>query len=285
VSGADSDEIRAVRDDISSPVHRALAILELLGSDEVSDSLGVVEIARRLGRDKSQVSRALRLLADIGFVDREPRTLRYRIGTRLFAVAAKAIDRRLREEADQVTTRLAALLGERVEVLVRCGAEAVTISSAAPGQMLLAVGWVGRTQPLPSTAAGRCLLFDSEDEEIARLLAVVGIEGAGPQVPRSLDEVVQRVRTDSARGVSICVQESDREFLAIGVPVRDVHARTVAGLQVCGPQRRMEEVMDETIKQAIAAAQVISAALGGPGRRPPTAPSPDTRSVTGKAGA
>jgi DNA-binding IclR family transcriptional regulator len=81
------------------------------------------------------------------------------------------------------------------------------------------------------------------------------------------------------------VQESDREFLAIGVPVRDVHARTVAGLQVCGPQRRMEEVMDETIKQAIAAAQVISAALGGPGRRPPTAPSPDTRSVTGKAGA
>lgn len=266
-------------------MHRALAILELLGSDEVNGSLGVVEIARRLGRDKSQVSRALRMLADIGFVDREPRTLRYRIGTRLFAVAAKAVDRRLREESEQVTARLAALLGERVEVLVRCGAEAVTISSSAPGQMLLAVGWVGRTQPLASTAAGRCLLFESEDEEIARLLAVVGIEGEGPQVPRSLDEVVQRVRADSARGFSICVQESDREFLAVGVPVRDAHARTVAGLQVCGPQRRMEEAMDETIRQSIAAAQVISAALGGTDGRPPTLPSDGRRVGTGKAGA
>lgn len=282
---SDSDEIPVVRDDVNSPVHRALAIVELLGSDEVSGSLGVVEIARRLGRDKSQVSRALRMLADIGFVDREPRTLRYRIGTRLFAVAAKAVDRRLREEADEVAARLAALLGERVEVLVRCGAEAVTISSAAPGQMLLAVGWVGRTQPLPSTAAGRCLLFDSSAEEIARLLAVVGIEGGGPQVPRSLDEVVHRVRADAARGYSLCVQESDREFLGIGVPINDVHARTVAGLQVCGPQRRMEEAMDETIKQAIAAAQVISAALGGSGSRPPTAPT-ETRAVgTGTAGA
>ena len=63
-------------------------------------SFGVVEIARTLGRDKSQVSRLLRLLADAGFVEREAGALRYRIGTRLFSLGVRSVSRRLRDEAD-----------------------------------------------------------------------------------------------------------------------------------------------------------------------------------------
>src|ERR1700742_3492188 len=82
---------REQRDEVGGgPVHRALAILELLGTPDGPSSLGVVEIARQLGRDKSQVSRVLKLLADAGFVDRETGSLRYRIGTRLFAIGATA---------------------------------------------------------------------------------------------------------------------------------------------------------------------------------------------------
>lgn len=50
------------REHATGPAHRALAILELLGADEVRGPLGVVEIARLLGREKSQISRSLRLL-------------------------------------------------------------------------------------------------------------------------------------------------------------------------------------------------------------------------------
>lgn len=250
------------RDDLGSPVHRALAILELLGSDEVVGPLGVVEIARRLGREKSQVSRALRLLGDAGFVDREPRTLRYRIGTRLFTVAAKAIDRRLRDESESVTQRLAAVLDERVEVAVRSGETATTISSAAPDNALLAVGWVGRTHPLASTAAGRCLLFDLDDDTITRLLSTASEPGSGLRAPPSPDDLVRRVRAEAVRGFSICVQESDRDLLTIGAPVRDVEARIIAGLQVCGPLARMEESMDTATTQVLSAAGEIAAALG-----------------------
>src|SRR6195952_945552 len=177
-------------------VHRALAILELLGDPESAGlggpagtleaptSFGVVEIARTLGRDKSQVSRLLRLLADAGFVEREAGTLRYRIGTRLFSLGVRAVNRRLRDEADALVEREAALLGERVEVCVRSGGSAMPVSTAAPDSELRAVGWVGRAVPLSCTAGGRALLFDLDTAAVARLLVPDGLAATGPPSPR-----------------------------------------------------------------------------------------------------
>lgn len=173
---------RTGRDEAGSPVQRALAILELLGAAEDASSLGVVEIARQLGRDKSQVSRALKHLADAGFVDRETGSLRYRIGTRLFSIGARAVERRLRDEADMLVEREAARLGERVEVCVRSGGTCMTISTAAPETELRAVGWVGRTVPLSCTAVGRALLFDLDTAAVARLLVPTGLASGGAAV-------------------------------------------------------------------------------------------------------
>lgn len=280
--GEVSPEVPAPREDSSGPVQRALAILEALSSAAESGSLGVVEIARKVGREKSQVSRALRILADVGFVDREPETLRYRLGARLFAVAAKAVPRRLLEESERATERLADQVGERAEVLARSGTEAVTIATTAPRHVLLAVGWVGRTQPLTSTAAGRSLLFDLADDELARVVAAAGLPEGGPLAPRSLDDVVRRVRTDAARGYSVCAQEADRELIAVGAPVRDAHGRTIAGLQVCGPLERMEEAMDDAVKRILVAAQQVSVAVGAD-RDPPVA-RPDGTPLLGTGG-
>jgi DNA-binding IclR family transcriptional regulator len=288
-------------------VHRALAILELLGDPEsvglggpsgtveAPTSFGVVEIARTLGRDKSQVSRLLRLLADAGFVEREAGTLRYRIGTRLFSLGVRAVSRRLRDEADALVEREAALLGERVEVCVRSGGSAMTVSTAAPDSELRAIGWVGRTVPLSCTAGGRAMLFDLDTAAVARLIVPEGLGQAGPAAPRSLDELVVRIAEDRARGLSIARHEMDRGLLAVGAPVRDAAGSVVAAVTVGGPESRIDPVLTEVSAGVLRAAADLSAALGAPGtpvspsgagppsrpprqRRPPTIPpSPPTR--------
>jgi DNA-binding IclR family transcriptional regulator len=288
-------------------VHRALAILELLGDPEsvglggpagtveAPTAFGVVEIARTLGRDKSQVSRLLRLLADAGFVEREAGTLRYRIGTRLFALGVRAVSRRLRDEADALVEREAALLGERVEVCVRSGGSAMTVSTAAPDSELRAIGWVGRTVPLSCTAGGRALLFDLDTAAVARLIVPEGLGQAGPAAPRSLDELVVRIAEDRARGHSIARHEMDRGLLAVGAPVRDAAGAVVAAVTVGGPDSRIDPVLAEVSAGVLRAAADLSASLGAPGapvsppgagppsrtprqRRPPTTPpSPPTR--------
>src|SRR5918992_3290530 len=76
---------------------RALDILEVLGGDEAAAAggLGVVRIADLFGREKSQVSRALKTLSGRGFVDRDPETRAYRLGWRPYAVASPPCQRRL----------------------------------------------------------------------------------------------------------------------------------------------------------------------------------------------
>src|SRR5260221_14632831 len=49
--------------------------------------LSVTAIAEQLGREKSQVSRALAALADYGLVDRDPDTHASRLGRRIYGIA------------------------------------------------------------------------------------------------------------------------------------------------------------------------------------------------------
>jgi DNA-binding IclR family transcriptional regulator len=253
---------RRTRDEAGGPVNRALDVLDLLGTPGGPSSLGVVEIARQLGRDKSQVSRLLKLLADAGYVDREPGSLRYRIGTRLFAIGATAVDRRLRDEADAAVAREAALLGERIDVGIRSGGSVMTISTAAPDSELRAAGWVGRTVPLSCTATGRALLFDLDTAAIARVIVPEGLGPAGPAAPRSLDELVSRVADERRRGWSLARHETDRGLLSIGAPVRDSSGSVVAALGVSGPESRVDPVLDEVRAAVLRAASDLSRALG-----------------------
>ena len=89
-------------------LRRELAILTVLGGEEAVEDgdLGTVRIADLIAREKSQVSRTLKTLADSGFVDRDAATLHYRLGWRSFALAAGA-GREVKRAADD----LSALLG------------------------------------------------------------------------------------------------------------------------------------------------------------------------------
>src|SRR5689334_7555302 len=89
-------------------IRRGIEVLLALGTDEatVSDGLGVVAIADRLDREKSQVSRTLKLLSEYGLVDRDPDTLAYRLGWRIYALSRLAGERRLIDEAAPLLARL-----------------------------------------------------------------------------------------------------------------------------------------------------------------------------------
>ncbi len=272
MAGAEGDER-------STPWLRALTVLEVLAEPSGAEGLGVVELARRLGRDKSQVSRMLRALAVAGYVEREPRSARYRLGARLFALAAHAVDERLRGEADALVERESIQVGERVEVTVRSGAVGVTLATAALDVELRSLGWVGRTVPLASSAAGRALLFDHSDDAVTRLLTLGGLDGAGPAAPRSLDDLLGRLREDRRRGWVLAREESGSDVVALGAPVRDASRRIIAAVSMSGPGTRLTPALSTASAAVQRAADELSTALGHgalpaprrPRRRPPAA--------------
>lgn len=249
----------------SPGVHRAVAILTVLGSEDAAEqgSLGVVEIARRVGKEKTQISRALRMLEGTGLVERDSDTLGYRLGWRLFTMAINIGRQRLLVEAPPVLRRLVSATKERAHLTVLDGDGALTVLSESPMRAVQTAGWVGRITPLESTSSGRALLFDHGNDEIRDLLGDVAFAGTGPRAPSDVNDLL--VRLDEAReyGYALVDEEFEEGLVAAAAPVRDFRGRVCAALNVSAPKFRLRRELDATGRMVRAAAHQISRAMAG----------------------
>jgi IclR family KDG regulon transcriptional repressor len=251
----------------TSSLAKGLRLLTLLGSEEAlsGGGLSVVRIAELAGREKSQVSRVLRTLADSGLVERDPDTLRYSLSWELFALAARAGDQRLLAAAPSLLAELVANLGETVHLSVLSGNEVLTLMSEQPPHAIRAVGWTGRRVPLHCTAAGRVLLIDHDERALQALLGDEPLEALGPRAPRSLRELHERIVASRARGWARVEEEFEPELVAVGAPVRDSRGRVAAAVNVSAPLFRFGGRLEEAGAATKDAADRLSGRLGAPG--------------------
>lgn len=251
-----------------SSVHRALDVLRTLGQGP----MGVQEVARAVGREKTQVSRTLKVLAEEGFIERDPHSLRYRIGRQLLALAASAGEDRLHREAPPVLRELVHRVGEPAYLTVLSGHSVVTVLTERTSRALQAHEWIGRMSPLNCTSAGRALMFGLPDEEVAALLATgddVPLPGTGA-APREVPAVLERLRAERARGYAVAVEEMEPGLIAVAVPVHDHRGGVIAALNVSAPVFRLPpEALPQTVEAVVGAARRLSARLDG--TDPPTA--------------
>jgi IclR family transcriptional regulator, KDG regulon repressor len=260
-------------DEGSGSLLRALALLDGLASDDAAGDAGwgVNRLAAELGRDASQVSRTLRTLADAGYVERDPITLRYRIGWRVAALAARATDGRLVAAGGPILRRLAADdVGERAHITVRAGTEVMTILTESAPHSVQSVAWVGRLVPAWNTSSGRSLLLDFDRAELARLFAGTSFRDARPNAPRSVGELFDRVVAARAVGYALVDEEFEEGLVAASAPIRDFRGAIVAALNVSGPSFRLGPRLADAGQTVRAAAEELSRHLGWTGAAAPT---------------
>lgn len=235
----------------------------------------VTQIGEVLGREKSQVSRALKVLAEYGLVERNHDALTYRLGWRIYALAQLACRPRVLEEAGPRLSALATRTQERAHLSVLQGADVLTLLSESVGRAVEAVGWVGRMTPAYCTSAGRALLFDHDRDELEARLADVDLRQLAPNTPTDLDTLAARVDEARERGYALCDEEFEAGLFAVAAPVRDASGAIVAAFNVSAPSFRVEareELLVEAVCESVAE---LTAALqaGNPedGVGPPTA--------------
>lgn len=218
--GATSRERMPTVSDSSTPsagLRRDLDLLRELASEEAlrRGGLGVVRLAELLGRDKSQVSRALRALEAEGMVERDARTRTFQLGWGIYALAARGVHTRLVHTA---AIRLRPLAEDRGRVALLCvlvDGQVRTVLSVAPGGS----GQLDGVDPLAALpvsgcAAGAALVVDWVD-------GVEGVPVGGPE---------QRERIDTIRTVGHVAVTSGRAGVA--APVRDFRGTVVAAVEL-----------------------------------------------------
>ncbi len=245
-------------------LRKELAILIVLGGEEAVEDggLGVVRVADLIGREKSQVSRTLKALAESGLVDRDPSTLHYRLGWRFFALAARAGEQRLLKVAPPLLERLEKSLGETVHLSVLQGTEVLTVLSRSPPHAVKADGWAGRTVPVYCTSSGRVLLFDHDHEALSDLLSGVEFRRLRPGTVRNVEELHARLGVARERGYALVDEEFEFGLVGAAAPVRDFKGHLVAALNVSAPKFRLGDRLESAGQEVKRTADELSALLG-----------------------
>jgi DNA-binding IclR family transcriptional regulator len=265
VTGADSPSLPGAARRPGHGLRRDIDLLEALASPEAQNhgGLGVVRLAHLVDREKSQVSRALKALSEEGIVERDPDTLEYRLGWRLFSLVARTSENRLVRVAEPVMHALSADLEETTHLCVLRDTEAVTLLSVS-GRSFRLHGWEGRGVPAACTSAGRVLLMDATPDELYVRFGAdrdLGAGSPGSQV-HTIPELWARIDAARRQGYAEVREEFEPGLVGVSAPVRDFRGRVAAAINVSAPRDRLGHRLPDAGRATAHAATRVSAMLG-----------------------
>ncbi|MEU6131665.1 IclR family transcriptional regulator [Saccharopolyspora sp. NPDC047091] len=246
---------------------RVAALLLAFGAGGAGNDHGVSDLARAVGRERSQVSRMLKSLERGGLVEQDPQTRRYRLGWTLLVLASSAGDAALLRAARPALRGIVARTGEVALLSVQRGNRSFTVLREESNQSLRAGGWVGRSSPMHCTASGRALLFDSDDDLVDALTEQdLRTPISGTAAPRDLPELLERLRAERESGYAVAGEEVEIGLTSVGVPVRDHSGALVAAVNISGPTSRLVGRIQDSVHRLRTAATAIETALSRPYR-------------------
>lgn len=243
-------------------IERAAAVLRLLGS--VDRPLGLNELAAALGLPRPTAHGIVRTLREVGFVDQDRTTSRYRLGSALRELGRGGWDRHdLRGRAMNWADSLAGSSGFAVHIGVPTGHAVQLVHhvfrpDGSPQRIR-----TGEEQPLHATALGKCLLaFSPVDTPPARDLDLQRWTGRTCVTVAALDAQLVLARR---RGWASETGEYEIGTGGAAAPLRASGGIVVGALGVVGPVEELYGLggvlRPWLAEQLVAAAREISAAL------------------------
>ncbi|GAA3439860.1 IclR family transcriptional regulator [Kutzneria kofuensis] len=244
-------------------VDRAVSVLEFLA---LHGEMGITELAAELGVHKSTAFRLVSVLDSRGLVEQTGDRGKYRLGFGIVRLAgATAAQMDLSRESRPVCERLAAQVGETVNVAILDGGYAINVSQVRGNATVATINWVGQRTPLHATSSGKVLLANQpatiREELLARPLTMY--------TPRTIiDSGLLRAELDAAlaAGWASTADELEIGLNAVAVPIRGMDGNVVAALSVSGPSYRLTtDRFAEVARLAADGAKEISHRIGHTG--------------------
>lgn len=212
-------------------VERALDILSVF-TDETE--LSLTEIAAKTQLHKSTVHRLLASLEGKDFITRNAETEKYRLGFRIWELAAN-----LSQTDDPAILlqpemeRLRDLIGETISLYVRDGNERIRIQAVQSNQAIRRVAPIGARLPLNVGASSKVLIAFAESD--VQRLVLETLEWSGEAERQSF---VRQIAEIGRVGFATSVEEREPGAAAISAPIFNRGHRLVAALAVSGPANR-----------------------------------------------
>jgi IclR family acetate operon transcriptional repressor len=219
-------------------VDRAVAILDALRAR--GDYLGVTELSNELGLHKSTVHRLLVSLRRGGFVERDPRTRRYRLGIRLVELGYAVLNSRgLPQIALPYLHYLADSIQEVCYLAIRDGDRILNVLQVPAPHMVQSVSWMGAGS-LHATSTGKVFLAHMEDDAKEPYLQR-GLAAYTDNTITEASKLRSELESVRDRGYATSWEEETEGVNAVAVPLRKPDGAIVAAIGLAGPSFRFTQ--------------------------------------------
>ncbi|MFB9321845.1 IclR family transcriptional regulator [Cryptosporangium minutisporangium] len=242
-------------------VDRAITVLEILAR---RGDAGVSEVAAELSVHKSTAFRLLETLEDRGMVEQTADRGKYRLGFGVVRLAG-AVSARLDVVAQgrQACERLAAEVGETVNLAVLREHYAVNVDQVRGRATVTTHNWVGQLTPLHATSSGKVLLAALPAAGRRAAYTAGGLPAYTPATPASAAALEDQLADVRERGYAVTVEEYEVGLNAVAAPVRGADGAVLAAISVSGPAYRCPvDRLHEIAPTVVVAGDEISRRLG-----------------------
>ena len=220
----------------SQTLAKGLTLLELVADRQGGYGVGLVELARELGWNKSTTHRLLATLVSLGYAQQDPESGWYRIGLKAFQLgAAYSRDLDLRREAAPSLIDLQRETDQCVSLVVLDAAtkEVVYIDRVESNHPLRMHTPIGARFPWNCTAAGKAIMAFVPEIEAKPLLT--GELPAAPRPPSTSPRLCGHNSCEvRANGYAPDNEENADGVRCVAAPVFDSAGRAIAAISISG---------------------------------------------------
>jgi DNA-binding IclR family transcriptional regulator len=217
-------------------IERAAAILRLLSGR--SRRLGVAPLAAELGLPKATVHGILRTLQQVGFVEQDPESGKYRLGAALLHMGSSYLDgNELRTRALNWSDALAARTREEVRIGTLHDGQVLIVHHVFRPDDSLQTLDIGALLPAHATSVGKVLL--ASHPYVAEELIRIGLTRYTEATVTDAEALRRELEAVGHRGWAFEVGELELLRSSMAAPVIDRTGRTVGAMGIFGAPERL----------------------------------------------
>lgn len=246
----------------SSTAWKVVSLLEAVAAHE--QGIGVRELARVTGIDKSAISRLFSQLEAMGVVEQSDVLGRFGIGPRLFALAATVRGRdNLWKAAEPILAGLVEKFMETCYLATREHGQVVFREKIDCDQTIRYVIELGQTSPLHAGAGGRAILAGMTAEEVDDFLATTELVALTSDTITDPEVLRHQIGEDRRRGYSVSMGERVVRGSAVAAPYYTADGDCRGSIVFTCPGERFDvRRIPEIADAVLAASRELSTRLG-----------------------
>ena len=238
-----------------SKSHQSLekALIILLAFEPQNREIGTVKLSEMVGLHKSTVSRLLKVLVAYNFIQQNPQTKKFSLGSaniRLGQALHQSLETNLVQIAKPFLDDLRDRLNETVILEALSGDSMIMVYLAEGSRMVRLHGSIGDRIPFHAASGAKAFLaFCTQNIRDALL---------GEKLPRFTNNTITdpkelnlQLEEIRKKGFAFDQEEVDEGTSAVGAPILDYEGNPAAAIVVAGPSQRIAWPGDSLIVSAL----------------------------------